>query len=115
MILIFSKKYNIRIAIPRESAPIFDSKDYLVDSKGNIVTPSFRGDSFSYGDLILETKRASYIFYKVNAAFDFPYKIQEQIQRSVNEICVMINLDQINPQIGFEMEDFLVLEKREEY
>lgn len=113
MIVIYSKKYNIRIAIPREPAPIVDSKDYLADINGNLVDSTFPGDAFSSGDLIFKTKRVSYIFYRVNAAFDFPHRILDLIRRGENDICVIIDLDQLNPQIGFEMEDFLVMERRE--
>ena len=85
-----------QVAIPSTEAYAIFTNDYYVDKKGNVLTETDKTDVYEYGDIIIQTSHARYIFKKVYSAYDYAVRIMEYIKEHQGEKVIYINMSDLN-------------------
>ena len=94
MLIIRSLFYQV--TIPDNVEYAIYTNDYFLDKDGNLVTEIGRTDVYDYGDLIIQTGSAKYIFKKVYSAYDYAVRIMEHIKAHREDKVIYINMEELN-------------------
>ena len=91
--LLIIRSLFYQVAIPSSEEYALFSNDYVCDAGGNVITDSNRSDVYQYGDLIIQTSHAKYIFKKVYCAYDYAVRIMECIKNKYRQGESVIYID----------------------
>ena len=94
MLIIRSLFYQITIPDTMEYA--IYTNDYYVDTEGNVLKETDRGDVYDYGDIIIQTGNAKYFFQRVYAAYDYAVKMMEYIKEHLKDEIIYLNMAELN-------------------
>lgn len=94
MLIIRSLFYQV--AIPSTEAYAIFTNDYYVDKEGNVMSETDKTDVYEYGDIIIQTSNARYIFKKVYSAYDYAVRIMEYIKDHQEENIIYVNMSELN-------------------
>ena len=100
MIQLYSYFYFVSVPIQNTEFSIY-TRDYYIDKEGVIFDEMPHGDVYEYGDLIIETPTAKYIFRRVYSAYQYCADIIRKINEQKMQPIISINLDE-----AFNMREF---------
>lgn len=100
MLQLFSLFYMISIPIRNTEFSVY-TKDYYIDKNGLVYAEMPHGDVYEYGDLIIETPTAKYIFRRIYSAYQYCAEIIRKINEQKMQPIISINLDE-----AFNMREF---------
>lgn len=101
------------ICIPLNTEYSIFTNDYYVDKEGHTYKEADRPNVYEYGDLIIETPTTRYTFFKVYAAYDYCAKILEIIKKRCLWSAIQIQLEELNPVMGFRHEGPFEIKRKE--
>lgn len=99
------------IAIPNNTEYAIFSKDYFLDSEGNIIDETGRTDVYEYGDIIITTARTKYTIERVYAAYDYVAAIIRYIDKNIHEPVIIINMGKLNENWDYHHEGALIVQE----
>ena len=106
MLIIRSLFYQV--AIPSTEAYAIFTNDYYVDKEGNVMSETDKTDVYEYGDIIIQTSNARYIFKKVYSAYDYAVRIMEYIKDHQEENIIYVNMSELNENWDDHSGSFMV-------
>ena len=106
MLIIRSLFYQV--AIPSTEAYAIFTNDYYVDKEGKVMTETNKTDVYEYGDIIIQTSNARYIFKKVYSAYDYAVRIMEYIKDHQEENIIYVNMSELNENWDDHSGSFMV-------